>query len=74
MSAISIENLYAHFQGEVTLQSKTLRLILVFKSISCTSLVVRKMKSPKRDNKLPLQIYKNSYVSKAAIALQMVRH
>jgi hypothetical protein len=32
------------------------------------------MKSPEKDNKLPLQIYNNSYVPQATIGLQMVRH
>jgi hypothetical protein len=65
MSPTSIQNLYAHFQEEVTLLSKSLILIPVFKFISCSSLIVRKMESPEIDNKLPLQIYKNSYVSQA---------
>jgi hypothetical protein len=68
MSPTSIQDLYAHFQGEVTLKSKSLRLILVFKSIICSSLIERKMESSEKDNKLPLQIYKYSYVSSLQLA------
>ena len=32
------------------------------------------MKSPEKDNKLLLQIYKNSYVCKPAIGIQLVRN
>jgi hypothetical protein len=52
-----------------------LRLTPIFKYISCGILIVRKMKSPEKDNKLPLQIYKNSYASQAcywfSIGLQL---
>jgi hypothetical protein len=54
----------------------SLRLISVLKFISCSSLIVRKMEYPEIDNKLPLQIYKNSYVSQAchwsSIGLKLV--
>jgi hypothetical protein len=47
-SPTSIQNLYAYFQGEVTLYSKSLRLILVFKSIMCRSLIEGKWSLPRK--------------------------
>jgi hypothetical protein len=45
-----------------------------FMSISCGSLIVRKMKSPEKDNKLPLQISRILMSHKPAIGRQMVCH
>jgi hypothetical protein len=45
-----------------------------FKSISCGSLIVSKMKSPEKDNKLLLQISRTLMSFKPVVGLQMVRH